>query len=263
MSILKWVGGKRQLLNELDKYFPTTCNNYYEPFGGSLTVTLHAYEKYPNANIYVSDINPKLINLYTQLKKNLNKFLEVLDIILALKEDYNVLREKFNTTKNKLEEAVLFFILNKRCFNGIYRVNKLGKFNVPEGKNSIDWDSQKENLKKFSNFLKDSRVHISNNNFRDFFKQCKITVNDLVYVDPPYWDTFTSYDGTGFSETDQKDLCNICKNIPCNITCSNSNTDMIKEIYGDVFDIHVLDVRRTVNRDPTKRTGTELVMVKK
>lgn len=263
MSILKWVGGKRQLLNELDKYFPMTCNNYYEPFGGSLTVTLHVYEKYPNINIYVSDINPKLINLYTQLKKNLNKFLEVLDIILALKEDYNVLREKFNTTKNKLEEAVLLFILNKRCFNGIYRVNKLGKFNVPEGKNSIDWDSQKENLKKFSKFLKDPRVHISNSNFRDFFKQYKITVDDLVYIDPPYWDTFTSYDGTGFSETDQKDLCNICKNIPCNIICSNSNTDMIKEIYGDVFDIHVLDVRRTVNRDPTKRTGTELVMVKK
>lgn len=263
MSILKWVGGKRQLLSELDKHFPIECNNYYEPFGGSLTVTLHIYEKYPNTNIHVSDINPKLVNLYTQLKKNPKKFIEVLDLTLQLNEDYSILREKFNTTQHKLEEAVLMFILNKKCFNGIYRVNKSGNFNVPEGKNSVDWDSQKENLKKFSNFLKDPRVHIFNDNFRDFFKKHKPKKGDLVYVDPPYWDTFTSYDGTGFTETDQKDLCELCKSLKSAVICSNSNTDMIKDIYGEVFDIHVLDVRRTVNRDPTKRTGTELVIVKK
>lgn len=262
MSILKWVGGKRQLLNELDQYFPFTCNNYYEPFGGSMTVTLHVYEKYPNANIYVSDINPKLINLYTQLKKNTKKFLELLDIFLELKEAYGVLRDKFNTTENKMEEAVLMFLLNKKCFNGLYRVNKTGKFNVPEGKNSVDWESQKENIKKFSKFLCDSRVHISHNNFNNFFKQHQPKMGDLVYVDPPYWDTFTAYDGSGFMETDQRELCSLCKSLPCNVICSNSNTDMIKEIYGDHFNIYVVDVKRTVNRDPSKRTGTEVIMIK-
>lgn len=263
MSILKWVGGKKQLLSELDKHFPATCNTYYEPFGGSLTVTLHVYEKYPDAQIYVSDINSKIINLYTQLKKNTKKFIEVLELILLLDEEYTVLREKFNTTDNKLEEAVRLFILNKRCFNGIYRVNRSGQFNVPEGKNSVDWDSQTENIKKFSKFLRDPRVHILNQNFRDFFTKHKPRPGELVYVDPPYWETFTAYDGSGFTETDQRDLCDTCKSLNCHVVCSNSNTDMIKEIYGSYFDVHVLNVKRTVNRDPTKRTGSEVLMIKK
>lgn len=263
MSVLKWVGSKKQILNELDNYFPPTCNTYYEPFGGSLTVTLHVYKKYPNAKIYVSDINSKIINLYTQLKNNTEKFIEVLDLIIQINEEYSVLREKFNTTQNKLEEAVLMFILNKKCFNGIYRVNKSGKFNVPEGKNSVDWNSQKENIKKFSNFLKDPRVHICNENFRDFFIKHKPNHNDFVYVDPPYWDTFTSYDGSGFTETEQRDLCNIVKSLKCCVVCSNSNTDMIKEIYEQNFKIHTLNVKRMVNRDPAKRTGSELIMIKK
>jgi DNA adenine methylase len=154
MSILKWVGGKRQLLSELDAHFPEECKRYYEPFGGSLTVTLHVYERYPNARIYVSDINPKLINLYTQLKKNPKKFIEVLDLTLQLNEDYTILREKFNTTQHKLEEAVLMFILNKKCFNGIYRVNKSGKFNVPEGK---EFCGLEQSEGKFKNFFKISQ----------------------------------------------------------------------------------------------------------
>ena len=163
MSILKWVGGKRQLLNKLDEYLPQTVNNYYEPFGGSLTMTLHIYEKYPNIqNIYVSDINTRLINLYKQLKINTDKFMEILDILLELNEDYSVIRDRFNVTTSKLEQSVLMFIINKRCFNGIYRVNKSGKFNVPEGKNKVDWDNQKNNLKRFSKFLNNNNVNICN-----------------------------------------------------------------------------------------------------
>ena len=263
MSILKWVGGKKQLVNDLDNHFPTSCKNFFEPFGGSLTVTLHVYEKYPNAKIYVSDINPKLVNMYLQLKNKPKKFIEAVDLTLKLNEDYAILREKFNSTDNKLEEAILMFILNKKCFNGIYRVNKSGKFNVPEGKNSVDWDRQKENLKTFSNFLNDPRVHIFNDNFRDFFNKHKPKPGDLVYVDPPYWETFTSYDGNGFTETDQRDLCTLCGSLKCDVVCSNSNTDMIKELYTKNFDVHELEVKRMVNRDPTKRTGTEVIMVKK
>lgn len=264
MSILKWVGGKRQLLERLSEHLPPEVNNYYEPFGGSLTMTMYILEKYPNIqSIHVSDVNTRLINLYTQLKNKLKKFIDVLDILLQMNEEYTTLRERFNTSSNLLEQAVLMFILNKRCFNGLYRVNKSGLFNVPEGKNNVDWNNQKENLKKFSKFLKDPRVHIYNMNYQDFFKKFSPVEGDLVYIDPPYWDTFVSYDGSGFSEDDQKNLCTLSNSFGCHVVASNSNNDFIKNLYGSAFQIHEVSVRRSVNSDSSNRKGTELIMVKK
>ena len=263
MSILKWVGGKKQLLNELDNHFPETVINYYEPFGGSLTVTLRVFERYPKANIYVADINPRLTNMYLQLKKNPDRFIEAVKLLIELDEDYGTMRERFNTTNSKLEEAILMFILNKKCFNGLYRVNKSGKFNVPQGKNSICWENQVDNLQTFSRFVGSPRVHISTGGFKEFFDKFHPGEGDLVYVDPPYWDTFTAYDGSGFTREDQEELFRLCASFESTVICSNSDTDMIHQLYGTVFDIHVLNVRRSVNRDAEKRRGTEVLMMKK
>ena len=261
MSILKWVGGKRQLLTRLEEHVPPVVINFYEPFGGSLTVTLWIMEKYPYIeNIYVADSNPKLVNLYTQLKKNPKRFIDVVELQLKLDENYYILRNKFNTTYSKLEEAVLMWILNKKCFNGLYRVNKSGHFNVPEGKNSVSWEQQIENLKKFA--VKIRNVSIECCDFRDFFQKYKPSRNDLVYVDPPYWDTFTSYTSTVFGEQEQRDLHRICSDLQCKVVCSNSNTDFVKELYSN-FIIHEVDARRSINRDATKRTPqpVEVIMV--
>ncbi len=259
MSILKWVGGKRQLLERLEEHFPTDILSFYEPFGGSLTVTLCVLEKYPSVkNVYVADMNPKLVNLYNQIKNNLDRFIGVAELQLKLNEDYYTLREKFNTTQNKIEEAVLMWILNKKCFNGLYRVNKSGKFNVPEGKNSVNWEQQIENLKRFSDKIKN--VSIECCDFRVFFERHKPVNSDLVYIDPPYWDTFTSYTGLDFGEKEQRDLYNICSKLNCKVVCSNSNTDFIKNLYKD-FTIHEVDARRTINRDSSKRSPPQPVEV--
>lgn len=263
MSILKWVGGKKQLLNRLDEHLPDSVNNFYEPFGGSLTVTMHILERYPNVqNVYVADINSRLINMYLQLKKNPDRFVEALEIILELNENYNAVRERFNSTKNMFEQGVLMFYLNKKCFNGIYRVNKSGGFNVPEGKNSVDWENQKNNLRRFAEVLQDPRIHIINADYRKFFEQHNPKPGDLVYVDPPYWDTFTSYDGSGFDEADQRDLFDLCKSLDCCVIASNSDKDFIRELYGGHFTIHEVSVRRSVNRNATDRRGTEVIMLK-
>lgn len=261
MSILKWVGGKKQILNKLEEYFPPEIKNFYEPFGGSLTVTLWVLEKYPSVeNIYVADSNPKLVNLYKQIQNNPKRFINIARECLKLDCDYYILRERFNCTQDEIEEAVLMWILNKRCFNGLYRVNKSGKFNVPEGKNSVNWEQQLENIKNFSEKIKNIKIECCD--FRAFFQKHTPGEGDLVYVDPPYWDTFTAYTGTDFGEQEQRDLHRLCSGARCTVICSNSNTDFIKELYSD-FDIHEIDVRRSVNRDASKRASqpVEVIMI--
>ena len=263
-SVLKWVGGKRQLLDRLSQHFPKNFTRFYEPFGGSLTVTLWVLDNYPDVqSIFVADSNPRLVNLYKQIQKNPKKFLEVVDIYIELDSDYYELREKFNSTTNKLEEAVLMWLLNKKCFNGLYRVNKSGNFNVPEGKSSVNWEQQKENLKKFSDKINNKKISIECCDFQDFFKIHKPTSSDLVYVDPPYWDTFTAYTGTTFGEQEQKLLCTLCSELPSSVVCSNSNNDFIKNLYSD-FEIHEVDARRSINCDASKRESrpVEVIMIR-
>jgi len=262
MSILKWVGGKKQLLGRLKEHFPENVTNFYEPFGGSLTVTLCVLEKYPSLNnIYVADMNPKLVNLYNQVKNNKKKFIDVAELQLKLNEDYYTLRKKFNTTQNKLEEAVLMWILNKKCFNGLYRVNKSGIFNVPEGKTSVNWEQQVENVKIFAERIKN--VSIECCDFRRFFEiNPKPQKGDLVYVDPPYWNTFTAYTGMDFGEQEQRDLHQICSTLNCNVVCSNSNTDFIKDLYNN-FEIHEIEARRSINRDATNRSAQLIEVIMK
>jgi DNA adenine methylase len=257
------VGGKKQLLDKLQEHFPPDIVNFYEPFGGSLSVTLYVIDKYPSLkNIYVADMNPKLVNLYKHVRNNTKKFIEATELQLKLNEDYYTLREKFNTTQNKLEEAVLMWILNKKCFNGLYRVNKSGKFNVPEGKSNVNWEQQIQNIKIFAEKIK--KVSIETCDFRRFFETYpEPQRGDLVYVDPPYWDTFTAYTGLEFSEREQRELHKICSNLKCNVVCSNSNTDFIKELYNN-FDIHEIEARRSVNSDASKRSPqlVEVIMKK-
>lgn len=254
MSALKWVGGKKQLLKHFDTLFPKKINNFYEPFGGSLTVTLYVIENIECKKIYVSDINSKLINFYKQIIKDVDTVISKIKILID--EEYYKNRELFNSTTDKIEQAALFFLLNKKCFNGIYRVNKSGNFNVPIGKNSINWENNLSNLINFSEKIKTKKIHIENLNYIDFFKKYKNKMNteDLVYVDPPYYDTFVSYDGYGFSEEDQKRLCDFCSECPCTVVASNSNTELIKKIYTDNnFVITEIDAYRFINRNGKDR----------
>lgn len=254
MSALKWVGGKKQLLKELEQKFPKKIHSFYEPFGGSLTVTLYVLENLECEKIFVSDINSKLVNFYTQVKT------DVENVITKTKElidnDYYENRKLFNATTDKVEQAALFLFLNKSCFNGVYRVNKKGDFNVPIGRNTVNWENNFNNLRLFSEKIKSKKIKIENLNYTDFFKKYKknMTSNDLVYVDPPYYETFVSYDGYGFSEDDQIRLCELCAESNCQVIASNSNTDFIKKLYAENnFTIEEVDAYRFINRNAKNR----------
>lgn len=262
MSSLKWVGGKRQLIHILESKFPKKIRNFYEPFGGSLTVTLYVLENLEVDKIFVSDINSKLINFYNCIKENVENIIENSKKYIEI--EYYQCRELFNSTNDKYIQASLFFILNKRCFNGVYRVNKKGFFNVPIGKNSINWENNFEKLRKFSQKISSNKITIENLNYKDFFEKYNFTKDDLIYVDPPYYNTFVSYDGYGFSDDDQKKLYDLCSNASCLVIASNSNTDFIKDLYKKKFEIEEVNAFRFVNRNSKDRTKkpVEVICVK-
>jgi len=219
---IKWAGGKRQLLNEIEKYYPFNngiITKYAEPFVGAGAVLFNILNKYDLNEIYISDINYELINVYNVIRYNVEY---LIDILYKLQNEYNSLdfenrkiyylnkRNLYNYIKSceniYIEKASLFIFLNKTCFNGLYRVNKNGLFNVPMGnyKNPLICDNN--NLLNISNKLKNININIINDTYEK-----SITFIDnktFVYLDPPYrpisnTSNFNSYMETVFNDNEQ------------------------------------------------------------
>jgi DNA adenine methylase len=268
IPIIKWVGGKRQLLNKLKEKVPKDYNAYFEPFfgGGALFFEL----KPENATI--NDFNTQLINVYNQIKNNKKR---VVNNLTKYQNEYNNLKDDKEKTKyfldkrtefnkyiqkNKLNtiSAALFIFLNKTGFNGLYRVNKNGLLNVPSAhKNTVN-TFDNDNINEVSSLLK--KCTILNDDFENACKNAKS--KDLVFFDSPYYDTFDTYQSGGFSVEDHKRLFKLFKSLTeKNVYCilTNSNTDFIKNLYKD-YDIEVVSVKRMINSDATKRTGEEVII---
>lgn len=265
---VKWVGGKRQLIDDIKKRMPTEYDNYFEVFigGGALF-----FEEKPKKAV-INDFNVNLVNVYIQIRDNVEDLIKRLDKLsrkynkLTEKEDkanmYYEIRDKFNKgiEKNKLDtiQASYFIFLNKSCFNGLYRVNSTGLFNVPSGHkvklNLYDAD----NLREISELLQNT-VILSG----DFEEACKdAKKGDFVFFDSPYYDTFDTYQKGGFELEDHIRLANLFKELSnkgvyCMLT--NSNTDFIKELYKD-YRIDVVNVKRLINRDASNRKGEEVII---
>jgi DNA adenine methylase len=138
----------------------------------------------------------------------------------------------------------------------MYRVNKKGGYNVPIGKTNVNWENNFNNLRSFSKKIKLKKIKIENLSYTSFFEKYSknMTKDDLVYLDPPYYDTFVSYDGHGFSIDDQINLCEICSKLGCHVVASNSNTEFIKKLYEkNIFEIEEVDAYRHINSDAAKR----------
>ena len=269
---LKWAGGKRQLLAEIKKYLPKDINNYtyYEPFIGAGAVF---FELQPKKAV-INDINTQLIFTYYAIKDNVE------DLILLLKnhqknnnEDYfyeirNIDRDeaKFYSLTNTEKAARLIF-LNKTCFNGLFRVNSLGRFNVPFGKNKNPAICEENLLRQISNYLNASEITILNKDF----EQAVFAVNKktFIYFDPPYHSpdktNFTGYQASGFEGDEQERLRNLMikmtnRGIKCLL--SNSDTEYIRGLYNyDFFEIIPVQAKRAINSDSTGRgLVTELLI---
>lgn len=260
--IIKWAGGKTQLLNELKSMMPQNYNHYYEPFfgGGALYFSLSPKEA------TINDFNPQLINLYKQCRDNLEELLCILDRMeIEHSKDENYYyetRQLFNRQlqKNELtvESASNFLYLNKAGFNGLYRLNSKGLFNVPSAKKKSVKLYDDENIRIVSEQLK--KTNILTGDFEDACKDAN--KGDFVFFDSPYFNTFDTYQAGGFDKGSHIRLASLFNNLTKNgVYCmlTNSNEDFIKNLYHN-HNIKIVPVRRMINCDPSKRTGKEIIV---
>jgi DNA adenine methylase len=253
---LKWVGGKRSILNELAKRLPTAYTTYYEPLlgGGALFFSL----KPPKACL--SDINFHLIITFQTVRDDVEKLIEQLKAHVANhnKTYFLKAREHLFTAKDPVEIAAWFIYLNKTCYNGLYRVNKAGKFNVPIGSYKEPAILDEENLRLCAKVLKDAKI------IQQSFMQIEPEKNEFYYLDPPYHRAFSGYDGNGFGDEQHKQLAGICQkidNVGGFFMLSNSDTDFIRSLYKD-FKVEKISASRMVSCKGNQRGKEEELLIR-
>lgn len=264
---LKWVGGKRQLIPEIVKLMPKKYNNYYEPFVGGGALFFHLQPK----NAIINDLNKELIDTYKVIKENVE------DLIVDLKthqndSDYFYKIRALDRTDNYknlslIKKASRILYLNKTCYNGLYRVNGAGEFNVPFGKYKNPNIVNEITLRAVSKYLNNHEVKILNKDFVEIFKD--VEKKDFVYFDPPYdpiskSSNFTGYVQGGFDEAAQerlRDLCNALDKKGVKFLLSNSATDFIKGLYKD-YKINYVKAKRHINSNAQKRGAIDEVLIK-
>ena len=265
--IIKWAGSKKQLLDHIKAMMPQSYNHYFEPFLGGGAVL---FDLAPVAAT-VNDINTELINMYTQIKTAPDAVISSLaeldfihETVVDAKSFYYAIRELFNKqfSANTPEQAARLIYINKHCFNGLYRVNAHGLFNVPFN-NKLKGESFDENhIRQMSTYLQN--VNLLSGDFEAAVVDVK--QGDFVFFDSPYVPlnptSFTDYTKEGFDYEDHLRLANLFKKLSkmgvyCMLT--NHNTDLVNELYGD-FHRKVVPVARNINSKASARTGEEVII---
>lgn len=259
--ILKWAGGKQQMLDVLLPQVPKRYNRYIEPFfgGGALFFALTPKDA------IIADSNPELINLYQVVADNVE---ELISILKEMKNDesfYYEVRGLDPDLLSPVERAARTIYLNKTCYNGLYRVNRKGQFNVPYGKYKNPKICDEENLRAASNALQG--VLIVQGDYKDVLRE-HARPGDFIFLDPPYlpvgkYSDFKRYTKEQFYEEDHIELAqevDRLHELGCYVILTNSNHPLVHELYGK-YTISVHKTRRNINSDASKRTGED-VMVK-
>ena len=257
---LKWVGGKTQLLPQIFESFPKNFNRYHEPFVGGGAVFFNLQ---PNKAI-LSDVNPDLIQAYQMIRDDVDSVIAELKQHRAEEAYYYSVRETDVAELSAAEAAARIIFLNKTCFNGLYRVNRRGKFNVPFGKYANPTICNEKNLRAVSDALQGVDIRLQS----VFELDTRVKKNDLVYFDPPYVPvsptaSFTSYTKQGFGEHQQRELADlfgrlVSKGAHCFL--SNSDTPLVRELYKD-FKIKKVYARRAINSRADRRGPVGEVIV--
>ena len=266
-SLIKWAGGKKQLLEQFEKFFPEKIENYFEPFVGGGTVAFFLLKTHPEIKkIYLSDINEELVITYNVVKDNIDELIELLKEHKKShsKEFYYQIRAEDIKKLNNVQIAARFIYLNRTCFNGLYRVNSKGQFNVPIGSYKNPNICNEEDLREISKLLEKDDIKVSQ--FYDSVKNAK--KGDFVYFDPPYYPlklgkSFTTYTKDNFLEKEQEKLAEVFKELDkkgCNVMLSNSDTEFIKNLYQG-YNINFVKATRMINCDATKRGEINEVVI--
>lgn len=265
---VKWAGGKRQLIPQIRERMPEKYNDYYEPFVGGGAVI---FDLLP-ANALINDINKALINTYRTICNELDAFLKEVnrldnDMWEDGKKYYYSIREHYNDklmrSEYDVELAALFVFINKHCFNGLYRVNGKGLFNVPYN-NSRRVSVDEDVIIATSEYLRG--VTIIDGDFEQACKNAK--KGDFVFIDSPYAPlnptSFESYTKEGFDIESHKRLAKLYDELTargCYCMLTNHNTELINELYGNKdYKIDVVSVKRMINSDASNRVGEEVII---
>jgi DNA adenine methylase len=269
LPLLKWVGGKRQILGELISLMPSTYNTYCEPFlgGGALFFALH-----PSKAI-VNDINEELINFYEVVRDDHQALLDIISEYQAkdCEEFFYEIRaldrdvENFKKT-SKVVKAARTFYLNRTCFNGLYRVNSKGFFNSPYGKPIYKFIIDTDRFVAMSTYLKEQDITLCSNTYE--YVLDKLKKGDFVYLDPPYdrvsTTSFTSYSKYDFTQADQHRLRLACDKLNergVKFMLSNAPTDFIVEEFKDYHQSFV-SASRIVNSKVEGRGKVKEIIVR-
>ncbi len=235
---IKWAGGKKQLLEQFKPLFPKKIERYLEVFVGGGAVLFYIIQHYKPKYVFISDINKELINTYEIIKNDVENLIIRLKKLKQQhnKETYYKIRVEDPKLLSPLSRASRFIYLNKTCFNGLYRVNSKGGFNVPIGSYKNPAICQEKELREVSKLLKNVKIKVMD--FEKITKQAK--KGDFIYFDPPYYplkkNSFTTYTKGSFLEREQKKLKEVFSKLDkkdCKIMLSNSNTKFIKNLYKD------------------------------
>jgi DNA adenine methylase len=266
---VKWAGGKSQLLHSLEQYFPKDFGTYYEPFLGGGAVFFYLVDKRPRFNAVLSDINEELMTTYNVIKERVEDLIVQLDShTMKYKKSPKDYYYEVRTQEpfDDVEKAARLIFLNKTCYNGLYRVNKNGKFNVPFGQYKNPKICDRQNLRAVNQVLRCSNAKILPADYQEATKDAK--KGDFIYFDPPYQPVsvtanFTSYTHSGFSIEDQERLGKWFRELDkreCQIVLSNSDAKEVLEIY-EGFEIHRVQALRAISCKGDQRKGhTELII---
>jgi DNA adenine methylase len=247
---LKWAGGKSQLLASYEEHFPKSFKRYFEPFTGGAAVFFRMRSKHGQFNARLSDLNHELINVYCEIRDNVEDLIEDLKKHKNEEEYFYKLRATDPAKLSPTERASRLIYLNKTCFNGLYRVNSQGRFNVPFGFYKNPSTCNETNLRACNLVLQDT--DLTCNPFDDVLKHAR--KGDFVYFDPPYHpltstSNFTSYTKNCFSAEDQQRLADTFSELHkrgCLLMLSNSDCEFIRDLYSD-FRTETVYAMRAIN----------------
>lgn len=264
---VKWVGGKRQLLSELDSRLPDSIDVYFEPFLGGGALFFHLAHRITKAHL--SDNNDELITAYQAIKSNADLLIRELSKHKNTEEHFQQIRDADRDVDYKwnwspIQKAARFIYLNKTCFNGLYRVNSRGEFNVSYGNYVNPKIVDVENIYACRDVLNRPNVSIVSKSYESVYSEIKSIADTgrkvFVYLDPPYiplsvTSSFTQYNKDGFSMKDQKELKSFCDALTkMNVQWmqSNSSAPIVFELYRE-YNVEVVSANRSVSANPQSR----------
>jgi DNA adenine methylase len=268
---VKWAGGKTSLLPHLLPLVPLNLTNYYEPFLGGGALFLRTCARNTRFNAHLSDINEELITGYRVIKESPEELIRLLSILQreydsAVDKSAYFYRKREWRPSGRIESAARLIFLNKTCYNGLYRVNSRGEFNVPFGQYKNPRILNSEGIRAVSHVLENARAELRSVDYRDALASCGKA--DFVYLDPPYQppsktSSFTDYTPGGFSQKDQEDLAQEFGRLVdrgCTVLLSNSETALTRHLYRD-FETRRVTVNRPINSVGTGRKGYKELIV--